>query len=268
MNEKTKREEVEIDLLHILKVLLKRFWIILLAMLLAGGIAFLYAKIAVTPTYESSVQMYVNNSSISLGSASFSISTTEINAARSILNTYIVILKTRGTLERVNDAAGLNYSYGELSKMVSAGSVDNTEIFRVTVVSHDPAESKLIADTIADTLPDRISEIVAGSSVRVVDYPVYGTRSGPSYSRYTLIGLLIGLVASAAVIIVIDLMDTTVRSEEYLTQTYDYPILAVIPDANASHSKGGKYYKGYYKGYGYGYGGQHRNQDRAPKEKE
>ena len=57
-----------------------------------------------------------------------------------------------------------------------------------------------------------------------------------------------GLVGAAAVIIIIDLMDTTVRDEEYLNQKYSsIPVLAVIPDAKGNGSKGYGYKKyGYY----------------------
>ncbi len=254
MNEKVRNnEEVEIDLLRLLKLLWKKAWIIGIAMILCGAIALGIAAFFISPTYESSAQLYVNNANVSLGGTSFSISTSELTAAKSLLQTYIVILKTRVTLERVNEVAGLGYTYAQLRQMVSASSVDNTEIFSVDVTSKDPTEAKRIADTIVDILPDRISEIVAGSSVRIVDYPVQGVRKGPSYTRYAVIGLVIGFVLSAAVIIIIDLLDTTVRDEEYLDQRFDIPVLAVIPDANeSSHSKGyGKYGKYYYKNYAY-----------------
>ena len=53
----------------------------------------------------------------------------------------------------------------------------------------------MIVDTIVKILPDRIADIVDGSSVRVVDHAVLPTqRSSPSYTKYTLIGLILGFV--------------------------------------------------------------------------
>lgn len=43
--------------------------------------------------------MYVNNSSISVGSTQVNLS--DLTAAQSLVETYMVILKTRGTLEEV-----------------------------------------------------------------------------------------------------------------------------------------------------------------------
>jgi len=126
------------------------------------------------------------------------------------------------------------------------------------VTSADPDEAEKIADTIVEVLPDRIAEIVDGSSVRLVDHAVRATRrSSPDYSRYAMIGMLSGLVLSCAAIIIFDLMDTTVRSEEYLAQKYsDIPILAVVPNISSS------------KKHSYGYYGDGRSTSANTKENE
>ena len=100
----------------------------------------------------------------------------DLNAAQSLVDTYAVILKSRGTLEEVIDKAQLPYTYEELSKMVETGAVDNTEIFSITVTSDDPQEATKIANTIVEVLPDRITEIMDGSDVRTVDFAVVPSK--------------------------------------------------------------------------------------------
>ena len=163
---------LEIDTLQLLRALWRRIWAIILAALIAGGAAFAYGNFMVTPMYQASTLLYVNSNSISLGGTSLSISAGEVNSARTLVSTYLVILKTRLTLEPVIKEAGVDYSYETLSGMVSAAAVNNTEVFRVTVTSANPEEAKLLANTIAKVLPERISEIVAGTSARVVDFAV------------------------------------------------------------------------------------------------
>ncbi len=245
------KEEVEIDLLHLAKLLWKKAWMIAIVTVLLGAVMFAYSVFFITPQYKSTAMMYVNNNALSLGGTSVSISATQLTAARSLLDTYVVILKTRTTFEKVIEASGVDRSYKELMSMVSAEAVNDTDVFSITVTSSDPEEAELIADTIVDILPDRISDIVDGSSVRIVDHAILPTtRSSPSHTRNAIIGMMLGLVLSAAVIIIIDLMDTSVRGEEYLTQKYDIPVLAVIPDSNNSKKPYGKYGKTGYYGYG------------------
>lgn len=231
--------EMVIDLVQLAKALWRRAWAILLAMVVFGGAAFSYAYFLITPLYKASAMLYVNNSSLSVGSTKVDLS--DLNAAQSLVDTYIVILKTRTTLEEVIDAAGLSYDYETLSDMIEAGAVNSTEVFSIEVTSPDPQEAEKIANTIAELLPDRIAEIVDGSSVRIVDYAVVPSqKASPSLSRYTLLGLLLGAVISCGVIVLTVLFDEQIRDEDYVRETFDLPLLAAVPDLTAKG--GGNYY--------------------------
>jgi capsular polysaccharide biosynthesis protein len=190
--------------------------------------------------------MYVNNSGITVGSTSFTISGSEISAAKTLVNTYSVILKSRTVLEDVIEMDNLSYSYETLYNMISSSAVNETEIFQITVTSSSPTEAELIANTLADLLPEKISDIVAGSDVRVVDYAVVpASRISPSYTGNTAKGALLGIVLAAAYIILRYLLDEKIHTEDYLTQAYpDIPLLAVVPDM--SEKKGKSSGDGYY----------------------
>lgn len=174
---------------------------IVLVTLLCGALAFGYTFFLVTPLYKATAMMYVNNSAISVGSAKVSISAGDLAASQSLVDTYTVILKTRGTLNEVISRTGVPYSYQQLTKMVQAEAVNSTEVFSIDVTSPDPQEAELIANAIADILPDRIADIVEGSSVKIVDYAIVPAEiASPSYTRNTALGMLAGLVAIAAII--------------------------------------------------------------------
>ena len=259
-------EYIQIDLLKIFNGLLNRFWAILIATVLGGALMFSYATFYITPLYQSSVLLYVNNTSFAVGSQSFSISSSEITAAKSLVATYQVILKTRMTLNDVIRLGELDCSYEKLKGMISTSSVNDTEVFSVTVTSDDPYEAEHIANTIGRVLPDKIASIVEGSSVRVVDYAVVPSgKVSPNISKYTLIGLMLGLLASCGLIAVVEIADDRIRSEDYLLQNFgETPLLAVIPDMLDDKSKG-QYYNSYYGGYGYGYYGKNPKKSKKKK---
>lgn len=238
---KRSNEFYELDLVQWLQALWHRAWALGLAAVIGAVAAFSVAVFAVTPKYEAEALMYVNNSSFSLGNTSFSISNSELSAAQSLVDTYIVILNSRTTLNEVIKRANLDYSYNELEKMLSATAVNGTEVFSVKVTSDDPAESEKIANTIAEVLPKTIADIVDGSDVRVVDYAVVPSeKAAPNVTLYTAIGLLIGFALSCAVVTIQEMTDTLIHSEDYLLETYELPVLAVVPDL--VNSKSGGYY--------------------------
>ena len=244
--------EDEIDLIEIFLLLWKKLYIVLLCTILCMGSAYAGSRYLITPTYESSVMFYVNNSNISLGTVS--ISSTDLTASQSLVDTYIVILKTRNTLNSVIDKGNFDLSYKELSEMIDASAVNDTEVFSVTVTSEDPELACKIANTIGQVFPDKVASIVTGSSAKIVDYAVVNpVKVAPSNTKNALIGAAIGFVLSCAVIVIAYLMDETIRGEEYLTENYNIPILATIPNL-ATNGKSNKYYsKKYYKKYKYSY---------------
>ena len=234
------KDEIEIDLLALALAVWRKMWLVLAMTMIGAAVAFSYAKFLVTPLYEAKAMMYVNNSAISLGNASFSISSGELSAAQSLVDTYIVIMKSRMTLDTVNDKIKAvdpecDYTYEELSAMIKAGAVNGTEIFEIVVTNPDNKKAELIANTIADILPQKIANIVEGSSVRIVDYAVVPAYPvSPSVTKYTAIGLLLGGMISVGIIVLMELMNESIRSEDYLLQTYDLPILAVVPAMGAA----------------------------------
>ena len=239
-------ENYTVDLTHIAKTLLQRVWIIVVVGLLAAAIGFSLASFVIAPTYSASVKLYVNNSSFSNGETS--ITTSEITAAQKLVNTYSEILDSRITLEKIIDEADLSYSYRTLSKMIKSEPANETEIMVVTVTAGDPYEAAKIANCIAKVLPERITEIIDGTSMEVVDSAVPNTsKVAPSATKYTAIGLILGVLVAVIVLIVAALLDGTIHDEDYVLQNYDCPVLAKIPDLLNTGSN--KHYGYYYKNY-------------------
>ena len=241
--EKNNREYYTIDVLQILKALWKHVWIVIACSLLVAAIGFSMAAFVIAPTYSSTIKLYVNNNSISLGNASFSISASELSAAQNLVRTYGEILDSRTTLERVIEKSGVDYSWKQLSSMIEFAPANETEIMEVTVTCTDPYEASDIANTIAEVLPVRISEIIDGASMEVVDSAIPDTdKVGPSVSKYTLIGFIIGAMIAVLFVTVITLLDDTIHDEEYILQNYDYPILGKVPNLLSSGNKSYGYY--------------------------
>ncbi|MBQ7936766.1 MAG: AAA family ATPase, partial [Clostridia bacterium] len=232
---------VEIDLKRLLRAVLDKIWVIGISAVLCAALAFGYTHYFITPQYQSSAMFYVNNNSLSVGSASLSLTASDLSVAKNLVDSYIVILKSRTSLNDVIDYTGIDRTYGELRGMISAADVNSTEIFEVVVTSSDPNEAEQIANAIAYILPKRISSIIEGSSAKVVDYAIVpSSPSSPSYPKNTVMGLFLGLVLSAAVIVLREIFDVTIRAEEDIEQCCHHPILAAVPDMT-DHSKGGYY---------------------------
>lgn len=230
----------KIDVLELFITLFKKAWIIAISTVLAGLIVGGYAFFFVTPKYQASAMLYVNNNSVSVAGTSFDLS--DLNAAKSLVSTYSVILHSRNVLDDVIEESGVDYSYNELNSMITAAPVDSTEIFRVVVTSTNPDEAELIANSICSILPKKIASIVESSSVRIVDFAVRPeSKSSPNITMYALVGMIAGFVISCVVIVILKLFDNSINGEDYLINNYKYPVLGVIPDFDDNHQKN-RYY--------------------------
>lgn len=239
MNEKD--SVVEINLLLLAQGLLHNIWAIVLSTVLCASLALGYAAYFVIPTYRATAKMYVNNISSEIVEGDF-ISNSELTAAQTLVNTYIAILETPDTLGEVIKKANLPYTYQQMLTMVDAGAVNDTEVFYISVVAPSPEDAELIANTISEVLPERIADIVKGSSVKVVQRAVKPeSRYAPSLSQYTMMGALIGFALCCAIIIILELMDNVIHDEDYPTNTYDVRTLAMIPDLMGKRTDGAYY---------------------------
>lgn len=236
-------EYYTVDILHIIKFIFQRFWVIIISGIVAAALGFCVSAFLITPKYSSSIMLYVNNSSFSLGNTSFSISSSEITAAQSLVKTYGEILNNRTTLERVIEKSDVEYDFEELSEMIESAPSNDTEIMRVTVTTDNPYETSKIANCIAEVLPVRIAEIVDGASMAVVDSAIPNLQKiSPSITKYTAVGLILGVLFSVIVLMIFALLDNTIHDEEYILNTYKYPILAKVPNLT---NMGGKQYSYY-----------------------
>ena len=237
-----KKQEEEIDLLKLAKVLWRKIWVILICAVVLGIAGYYWTYRKMYTSYRSSALLYVNNNSVSLGSAKLSISSGDIKAVNNLMETYSVILNSRNTLTEIIEETGIPFTYEELKSMIKTETVGDTAIFKITVTTPDPELSAHLANSILEVLPGKIATIIEGASAQIVDYAVTGepvVNGNPI--KTAAIGALIGIVLSCGVIIFLSLIDTKIRNEEYLLETFrDIPVLTSIPNLN-DNEKGGYY---------------------------
>lgn len=244
----TKTDEyVEIDLQRIVAALWHKIWLVIMVAVLIAVITFVVSFQFVPKRYQATASFYVNNSEISLDAVD--ISSADITASRDLVASYIEILKSRDTLKLVKERAHVDYSVESLRNMIDAESLNDTEIFEVVVTSTSKQEAYDICEAIVYWLPQRIDKIIKGAVSEIVDMPVdpeiYAiSHSSPDYKKNTIIGFIIGFFLMAVIVILQEVFDVTIRTEEDMLQVCKHPVLASVPDMGAP-SKGSYYYYGY-----------------------
>ena len=249
-NEKknNKGSSLEINILPLLLFLLKRIWIIFIVSAITASVAYLGVMLLAKPTYRCGFTAYINNKHAASNASTDYLSSSDVNAAKELVKTYSAILKSNTILSAAKEEQNLNYSVNQLKGMVSTRIQDETEIIQVYVVARSPEESYNVAQAIASVAPQKMSEIVEGSSMKIVEMPeIPNSIYKPNYVRFTLIGFGIGFLLSTLILIIVYLRNDKVSDEAEVESRFNVPVLGVIPDTNSSMSgKNGYYYNYYY----------------------
>ena len=241
MENNERNKEVEIDLLPILKKILSKLWLIILIGAIFAGIAFGATKLLIKPTYRCGFTAYVNNQH-----SSESLSYQDISAGKQLVDTYVTVIQSNKILTAAAESIGLDMKESALKKIVSASVQNETEVIAVYVVHQDPQTAYILANAIANTAPTYMSDIIEGSSMKIIDYPVFSdARYKPNYTTYALIGFLFGALLVIIKVVIDVLRDDTVASEKEVEERFALPILGVIPDVKQSSDIKGKGYYGY-----------------------
>ena len=249
-----RKQEDTIDLLKLCKVLLNKAWLLIIVALLFAIVSFVVTKNMIKPEYQATSKLYVFNKS-DVGTSG-AVSSSDISTSKILVNTYIVVLQSDSVLVQVVDTIseyqgkeGFEYlgtepyTTGQLRQMISAGSINSTESFSVTVTAHDPYQAKFINDAILYFLPDEIIRVVKAGAVEIIDKASIPTKpSSPSIMKNTVLGGFVGGVLTAAIIVVMSLFDNLIHTEEDLQSEFpDINVIGVIPDYKSDSRKYGAY---------------------------
>ncbi len=221
-----KDREWEIDFLKIWKALRSNA-LCILAFTAEGALAVLLGTMLLhTPQYAASAILYVSNGAPQVGAA---ISSGDLAASKTLVDSYGVLLQTRETLDLVCAYAGISKTWEEVQDMIRTAPVESTEFFQVTVTGPDAYEAEQIANAVAQVLPYQASRVMETSSAKIVDSAIAPSQPvSPRLGRNALLGGLAGLLFALAYGCAESVLDTTIRSRRDMEAVCTYPILAEI----------------------------------------
>lgn len=218
-------DEMEIDLIEILYALKKRALIILAALLAGALIAGVYTKLMITPLYSATSTVLVISKETTLTSIA------DLQFGSQLTKDYSMLITSRSVLEEVLDNLRLDMGYGALKGNVSINNPSETRILQITVTNPDPQLAKELADELASVSSEYIGdkmEVVPPKIIEKAEVPA--AQTSPSMSRNVMLGALAGLVLSAGVVILMTVMNDSIRSEDDIERYLNIPTLASIPD--------------------------------------
>ena len=218
-------DEIEIDLRELFFALKRRILVIVAALLIGAAAAGMYTQFLVTPMYSASPMMLVLTKETTLSSLA------DLQIGSQLTQDYSMLLTTRTVMQEVVDNLELDMTYEELEECITISYPDDTRIMEITVEYPDPEMAKTIVDEVASVGADFIGDQMEVVPPKVVeDGEVPEHQTSPSLKKNIAVGGLAGFVLAAGIVVLLTIMDDTIKSEEDVERYLGMSTLASIPD--------------------------------------
>ena len=211
----------ELDLKELLQIFWEKKIQIILIIMIFAVIGVIYSLGIVTPKYQAS--------------------TTLLLATNSSADNKLV--GSKKVIREVISNLSLDMEEETLKKSVSVTAVEDAEMIQISVKNEDPVLATKIANETASVFINNVKEYYNMENVHVVDKAeIPQEPSNVNHIKDVIIFSFIGVVIAVMYVLIANMLDTTIKSEEDIEKISKLTVLATMPlyERTGNKRRGGK----------------------------
>lgn len=219
--------EETISLKELFQTLRKRLWLITIITVIATTISGLVSYFYLTPVYQSSTQILVNQEKSDQTAFNYN----EIQTNLQLINTYNVIIKSPPILDLVIKELDLDKSVEQLNGQITVASEQNSQVVKITVNDTDPSQAVAIANTLTVIFKEEIVKIMNVDNVSIFSPAELSDNPSPVKPQPVLnmaIAFVVGLMVGVGLAFLLEYLDNTIKTEQDVERLLELPILGTI----------------------------------------
>lgn len=227
------KDEIEIDLREVMGQLWSNAIIIILATIIGAlGMYYISANF-IDYKFMSSTKIYVLNQQDSQ-----TVTYTDLQTGTQLTKDYAELVKSRTVTTKVIAELDLNNRYedmknltpDDLATMITVTTLTDTRIIEISVTDTDPTRAQDIANAVRVAASTHISDVMDIEAVNVVDYANLPEGPiSPNPVKNAVIGALLGFVLSVGIVVIVFLLDDTIKNPDDVEKYLGLSVLASIP---------------------------------------
>lgn len=235
MEADNRNDEIEINLREIFAVLMDKLAVIILIAVLGAAVAFAFTKFLIKPVYQSSTQVYVTNNSLT---TTEQINVGDLQSSNYLTKDYMILVKSNPVLEQVIADMNLDMTTSELSDKIVVSTPTDTRILTIAVSDTDPMLAKKIVDAVREASKTQIQSVMGIETVNTVEESNLPENPvSPNTKMNVLMGFVLGLILSIAVVIIRFMLDDTIKVQEDVEKYLGLSVLGLIPELETGDQK-------------------------------
>lgn len=218
----------QIELKKIISIMLKRSWIV-------ASLIFLFAigsRIISTNyldyIYKAQTTLFIGKEQGAIGGIGISLS--DIQTYNQLIIDYKHIADSRLVIDKVIKNTNINMDINDFKESLSVEIINNSRLFTVSFLHHNPETAAKIANEIAKELTIAAAEIVEVKNIMIIDEALVPTKHvSPNINMITLVSGLIGMIIGLFIIYLIELYYDTLANQESIEEELQLPTIGNIP---------------------------------------
>ena len=227
-----------------LKELIQMFWekrvqiILITAIFIVIGI--IYTIGFVTPKYQSKTSLLLATNSSSQSNVN-GITTNDLTLNSKLVSTYSDMVSGNKIIRTVISNLGMNLQEEEVKKSISVKARDNADMIDIIVKNDDPVVAQKIANETAKVFIENVKQYYKIENLYIYDEAeVENEPYNINHKKDVMIFAAIGLVVAFGYVLILNMLDTTIKSVQDIEKISGATVLASIPiyDLAETKSKG------------------------------
>ena len=224
-----------IDMKKILNIILSKKFFIALIILLSLVMGYFYSYYYKKPQYNSSVTVLLTGDE---AQGERQVTQTDLNLNSGLISTYGSIAKSANVLSKVIENLGLDISVQNLQKNLTVAEIKNTQFLKITVENSNPETAMKIANEISKVFVEQIETIYNIQNINIVDTAeISNTPCNINHIKDMAIALMAGIFASGVLILIIYILDDTIKSEKDIPVNLKLETIGTIPNTNKTNNE-------------------------------
>ena len=224
-----------IDMKKILNIISSKKIFIALIILLSLVMGYFYSYYYKKPQYNSSVTVLLTGDE---AQGEKQVTQTDLNLNSGLISTYGSIAKSANVLSKVIENLGLDISVQNLQKNLTVAEIKNTQFLKITVENQNPETAMKIANEISTVFVEQIKTIYNIQNINIIDTAeISNTPCNINHIKDMAIALMAGIFASGVLILIIYILDDTIKSEKDIPVNLKLETIGTIPNTNKTNNE-------------------------------
>ena len=221
----------EIDLKELFTIFYKKKVLIIVVVVLFAVLGALYTFKFITPMYKTATSLILVQIGGDVTDSDTQITTTDIQLNSKLVNDYSAIAASEFVAKEVFNNLNLSAvcTLDELRESITVTTQANTEVITITVVNSDPQLAQRITVEVANVFMKKAEEIYKVGNIYQLDDPSLPSKPyNVHLTKNVVVFAFVGAVLVSGYILLVNMLDTTVKTESDIERVINVPVLASI----------------------------------------